>query len=797
MQGHSDGTPRIVITGLGVLCALGDNPEEVFRRMVRAETGIKPVTRFATDGFQCSIAGELEAEHRAKVLADESTASMDECARYAIYAARQALKDSGLEVIRYGPEMDGSMSASAGDGRSVAAERIGLVLGTCNGGILSLEKQWNLDNLDIANTANYPFYQQGDDTARALGLAGPVVTINTACAASGNAIGLAYDLIRWGYADVMLAGGSDPLSNSVYAGFHVLRALNPEPVSPFGSRFGLNLGEGTAFVVLERLDRALARGARIYGELCSYGLSNDAYHETAPHPEGAGMSRAVKEALMRGGIQPGQIGYINMHGTGTLANDRAEMTALRAVFGETLRVPVSSSKAYFGHNLGAAASLELVTALYAIRQGYAPGTLHFDEPREGCERADIIGPEMRPLEPEYMLSNNAAFGGHNVSLLLRTKVEGLESEPYGVSTVANARVAIAGIGAVGHWGIANGIPDPVTDGEDLERAAFSLKEFNPDKYERRMNALAQYTIGAAETALRHAGLDERMRADIGFVYGTSRGSTDSIARFLRSVFEKGPEFASSIYFPHTVINSIAGKTSEKLKLQGFSSSFSSGGCEGMLAALYAAGLIREGALDACLIGAGDERSLLSDAIDRAKGMDRSRFRRTEGSICMVLVGMERALERGLNLIAELKGFGAAFAATENEADREGALRRAMEAALDQAGLNLGDIDTVLVHAAGRDQEVEWARQVVSRQAGPDEGPLPQVVCLNDRYGYAESFGSMLHLAAAAEMVSKERQPKLEGNGKFRPSHALVIGMSMNGHVSAVVVSRIDPAYHGN
>lgn len=788
---HAQHAHRIAVTGLGVLCALGNNPETVFERMLEADTGIRALTRFAADNLQCSIAGELEQEHLAAIMSDAATASMDSCARYAIAAARQALEDSGLAVQSF--NLDEGLES--GGQECMSSDRIGLALGTCNGGILSLEKQWDLTGLDDANTANYPFYQQGDDAAHALGLNGPVITINTACAASGNAIGYASDMIRWGYADAMLAGGSDPLSHSVYAGFNVLRALNPLPSSPFGSRYGLNLGEGAAFVVLERLDKALLRGARIYGELCSYGLSNDAYHETAPHPEGAGIQRAVDMALNRAGVPSERIQYINAHGTGTMANDQAEISGLRKVFGDGITVPISSSKAYFGHNLGAAAAVELVTSLYAIKQGFVPGTLHYDAPRDGCSNVDIIGEEMRKLNPQFMLSNNAAFGGHNVSLVLRTDSIGAEPLHADIIYKRRARVAITGIGAVGSWGIGQGGvlhliggSTPTEECNAAGHAPFSLKEYDKTKYERRMNKIAQYTIGAALAAIENAGLAESALADIGFIYGTSRGSTESIARFLGSVFEKGPEYASSIYFPHTVINSIAGKTAEKLQLIGFNSSLSTGGNEGITAALYAAGMIREGSLSACLIGAGDERSELSDRIDHAKGLHTSRYAKTEGSACMALADMDQAISSGAQIYAELLGFGTAFGAVQHTPDGDVLLCAAIAEALIQAEIGMDEINLVLLNSIGRAGETEWELEVISHMASQ---PVPPIICLNETSGYGESFSSMLHLAAAAELVHHgaacgilRQQPLLEG---MRIRNVLTVSSSVNGSYIAAVV----------
>ncbi|WP_434748722.1 beta-ketoacyl-[acyl-carrier-protein] synthase family protein [Paenibacillus amylolyticus] len=797
---NNEGVQRIAVTGIGVLCALGNEPQAVFERMFASETGIGEVTRFDTETLLSSLAGQLQDSWREAAFADTEGQSMDWCARYAIAAAKQALHNSGLELLGVGEQAQEGTPAI----HQIPAARMGLSLGTCNGGILSLEQQWNLSALDEENTANYPFYQQGDDTARWLGVQGPVATLNTACAASGNAIGYASDMIRWGYADVMLAGGSDPLSHSVYAGFNVLRALNPMPSSPFSNQFGLNLGEGAAFIVLERFDAAVHRGATIYAELCAYGLSNDAHHMTAPHPEGAGMQRAVDMALRLAQVEKEDIEYVNAHGTGTQANDRAEINGLKLSFGEQLPIPVSSSKAYFGHSLGTAAALELVTSLYAIKQGYVPATLHFDTAREGCEGVDIIQHQMRPMHPKYIVSNNAAFGGHNVSLVLRTDLGGVSSAvPSSLGERRESherrRVVITGLGAVGdghihQGGILDWLAEAASSSEPSEVASFSLKEYDKSKYERRMNRLSQNTIGAALAALQDAQFTEAEKEELGFIFGTARGSTDSISQYLESVFVKGPEYASSIYFPHTVINSVAGQAAEKLRLTGFNSSFSTGGNEGLTAALYAAGKIREHTLDACLIGAGDECSALSSDIDRAKGLHASELRMAEGSVCMVLREEQQAVQSQSDIYAVLSGFGTAFGTAMPDSRRDVAMVQAVAAALDEAGMDGAQLDLILLNTIGRPGETEAEQQALSSCFAKKH--QPRVVSLNAYIGYGESYSSMLHLAAAAELVSG-RATSSRLNGEYahlgvpltdQLRHVLVVSSTVNGSYTAAIVS---------
>ncbi|MBB6673760.1 beta-ketoacyl-[acyl-carrier-protein] synthase family protein [Cohnella nanjingensis] len=764
---------RVAVTGMGILCALGETFPDVLAGMREGRTGIGPVRRFPTTRLHSGIGAELRMEAAKAYFTREQREKYDLCARYAIVAADQALRDSGLKE------------------HSAKGLVMGAALGTCNGGILSLEEQWTVTELDERRTARYPFYQQGDDVANHLGLNGPVTTIHTACAASGNAIGFAYDMIRWGYADAMLAGGSDPLSHAVYAGFNVLRALSPVPASPFASRLGLSLGEGAAFVMMEPLDRALRRGATIYAEICGYGLSNDAYHETAPDPEGRGIQTAVRMALRQSGTRASQIDYVNAHGTGTQANDQAEIKGLRSVFGDRLQnIPLSSSKAYFGHTLGAAAAIEWTTSLYAIRHGLLPATLHYDEPRAGCEGLRIIANRMTEGRPAYFLNNNSAFGGHNASIVARTGPTEPDGDPHPetIGTGRERRIGIVGIGAVLGGEVRQGsvsgedVSVPLPMEEKPGACAFSLKSFDPGLYERRMNRLSQFSIGAVKSALADAGWEERSGMaegrDIGFIYGTARGSTDSIGKFLHSVFENGPELASSIYFPHTVVNSVAGKTAEKLALGGFSSSLSSGGAEGIIAAAYACGSIRSGVHDRFVIAAGEERSGLTERIDRAKRLTDSAHPPLEGSVGLALADIDDALRAGRPVLAELSGFGMAYGGEPGSPRAIDALTRAVEDAIAQAGAAPERIDAVLLDSPGRPGESAALFKAIRERFAGRDMPL---ISVNEQYGYGESLSSMLLLGIAAERVKPGAMKRV-----------LAVSVSVNGNTAAAVVSEAAP-----
>ncbi|MFP2929965.1 beta-ketoacyl-[acyl-carrier-protein] synthase family protein, partial [Pyxidicoccus sp. 3LG] len=404
----------VVVTGVGIVCGLGSGKARVLAGIAEGRSGIERVRSFDATGLRSDIASEVKDLDLSRYFEGTGAEDHDRCAQLAIAAASEALQESGLPLD--GPERAG----------------VGVALGTCNGGLLSLEHQRTLDPaaLDPKQLARFPFYVQAEAVARHFKVGGPVVTLNTACAASGNAIGLAVDLIRKGYARAMLAGGADAMSMLVYAGFNALQALNPAPCSPYSLDHGLTLGEAGGFLVLETEESARARGAHIYAEVCGYGLSNDAYHPTAPDPDGRGIAFALGMGLRQAGVRPEEVGYVNTHGTGTKANDAAELRGLRAALGEHFaRTPVSSTKPYFGHTLGAAAVVEYISTLLPLQADLLPATLHFRAFREGCEGTQLVANAPRPGKPTYFLCNNAAFGGHNVSLVSRNPKRGPAPRP--------------------------------------------------------------------------------------------------------------------------------------------------------------------------------------------------------------------------------------------------------------------------------------------------------------------------------------------------------------------------------
>ena len=762
------------------MSSIGNNKEEVLGNMKKGTTGIDRMTQFETDKFMSQIGAELKNYNPNIHFSKTEQEMYDRCAQYAIISAKEAIEDSRLNL------------------EEMKQQRIGLALGTCNGGINSLEEQEDIKQLDQKRTARYPFYQQGDDIAAFFGLNGPVNILNTACAASGNAIGFAYDMITEGYADVMLAGGSDSMSSTVYAGFNVLQALNAEPCSPYSDKFGLSLGEGAAFVILEPLSKALEREAFIYAEVCGYGLSSDSYHETAPDPEGAGIRFAVELALKQSGVDKEQIGYINTHGTGTKANDSAELKGLENFFGEKLfsNILFSSSKAYFGHNLGAAAAIEYVTTLLAIQEGLLPATINFQTAREGCDYQNLITNNMLQASPEYFLCNNSAFGGHNASIVSKNWNKNQTSTTTSKSDKTE-RVVITGMGMVNGLGHIQGeaFEHMIHFNAPVDECSFSLKEYDQSLYQRRMNRLSQFSIGAADLALKDAHLEvtEKNQQKIGLIYGTSRGTLQSSEKYLNSIFENSPEYASGIYFPDMVLNSTAGKIGKKLRIKGYSSSLSTGGNDGLMSAFYGFEVIRKAIHDDCLVGAGDEHSELSRAIDVAYGLDHSEFSRSEGSSFLTLTSLKQAQDLERKIYAEILGVGTTF---EGSHDKSSGIQfqKAIDQALEQAEITADEINFIFYNSDGLPERLKSMKEQLTQKFGDRE-----VLCFNDQMGYGESTSSLNHLYLAAEYIHSDLNI-LHGAGEVAVStenileggvaQGLVVSSSVNGNHIAMVVGSV-------
>ncbi|MDQ3281161.1 MAG: beta-ketoacyl-[acyl-carrier-protein] synthase family protein [Acidobacteriota bacterium] len=393
-----DLSTRIAVTGAGIICSIGRNKAEVWQSIEESRAGIGRMTRFPGETFPTEIAAEAVAE---LPIGRREAKRLSRTDLLAVAAAKEALEQAG----------------------NVALDRAVVSTGTSTGGLLEGEEYYfrriiaGRRRAPASRVLQQPTSSPSDAVARVFNLGGGVISNATACASAGAAIGMAADFLRSRHADVALAGGSDALCRLTYSGFNVLQAVDPEPCSPFGaSRKGITLGEGAGYLVLERWDDAVARGATILAELCGYGASCDAHHPTAPAEDGRGAEAAMRGALNEAQLSPAAVDYVNAHGTGTLLNDSAETKAIIAALGHS--VPVSSSKSFFGHTLGASGAVEAVVTVLALQNQLAPPTLRLGNAADDCP-LDYIPHTPRPLPMSNALSNTFGFGGSNVSLAFR------------------------------------------------------------------------------------------------------------------------------------------------------------------------------------------------------------------------------------------------------------------------------------------------------------------------------------------------------------------------------------------
>lgn len=396
---------RIVITGLGVVSPCGNNCEQFEASLRLGRSGVKPNAWYDTEGFVSKEIGKIVGFEAPKNLSRRELKHCSEVDLYALAATEEALQSARLNV-------DNGVKT-----------RTGIVLGS--GGAVA-DTETYVRNMLLGETANPSKLlssnpdKAGNVVATHYGLKGPRSSIMTACSSGGTAVGYAADFIREGYAEVMLAGGVESSSYVTLSGFNALGALCAHKNRPFDrNRDGIVLGEAGAIMVLESLEHALARGAPILAEFVSYGLSSDAHHITAPHPEGDGMARAMRKALQMGLIDPQCIRYINAHGTGTPLNDKSETAAIKKVFGEQVgNLCVSTIKPMTGHTLSAAGALEAVATVLSLYGQFVPPTLNYETPDPDCD-LDYVPNFARNQAMDYAMSNSLAFGGNNTSLIFK------------------------------------------------------------------------------------------------------------------------------------------------------------------------------------------------------------------------------------------------------------------------------------------------------------------------------------------------------------------------------------------
>lgn len=629
---------RVVITGMGILSPLADNIADFRQALFSKRCAVADSQRFSR-WFDQARAAEIRC-CEVDGLADEVIASLDNAALWAWKVGRDALKQAGLEQ------------------QQALLDQAGLIIGVSSAGteaFLPLFER-RMHDFSLAKAIfSGGFSSCCSSVSSLLGLKGGVELVATACTASPNAIGMAFDYIQNGKSPIMLAAGTEPIYLPTFAGFYALNVMHAESCTPFSGTPGMSIGEGAGALVLEEYQHAVDRGATLYGEILSYATSCDAHHETGPDPRANGAVQVMIKALHNAGVAPEQVDYVNLHGTGTEANDRTETLAMKRVFPQRASLPVSSTKSFFGHTIGAAGVVELIACLVTLPEQRILPTLNFGTPRANCD-LDYVANDFRQKAVNVFVKNNYAFGGNNCSLVLSTQPASVP-----VSAYQEQRVAISGVGAVtalGHtindmleaiWSSERPVTlQPVAFHQDtlaevgellavlratrqfetvlgasLPDDAAHLPEHNPNfntfqiggldprrhlrRYDRRKatrgGTFALIALCAALTSGKRK--ISKDGDEIGLIMGMARGPQETTGKYLQSL-QPDPCKVRTSEFPGSLMNAIATFCGISEGIKGYTTTLATGENAALGALTYGYEIIRQQLQSQVIVGGADE-----------------------------------------------------------------------------------------------------------------------------------------------------------------------------------------------
>jgi 3-oxoacyl-[acyl-carrier-protein] synthase II len=774
----------VVVTGLGAVTPEGVGLDAYWGGVRAGVVAIRKVQHLPMDGYRTELGGEVQEEFTPEHDYLHPDGFRDRAIDFTMRAAEEAMARCGVGV---GP---------------VPPERWGVVIGTCNAGLLAGEEWYSRRKRGEEPDPRLVLLVEpqafSEALASAFQLKGPVLSVDTACAASANAIGYAAELIRDGHADAMLTGGADAFSDILVAGFNSLESLSPEPAAPYSiDRKGLSLGEGAGVLVLMEADVAAELGAPVLAEVIGYGLSADGYHPTAPHPEGRGASRAIQTALRQAGLQPSEVDYVNSHGTGTAKNDTAETAATKVGLGEAAyEVAVSSTKSMIGHLLGGAGAAEAIVTVKAIEDQVAPPTANFTQPDPECD-LDYVPNDARPMQIDFALSNNFAFGGANASVLFARP--GVRADgPPGPNV---DRVVVTGLAALTPAGVdPKALYDAYAEGRRcttsengvaLGRVDLDPGEYLSPKERKRVDRLGLFAVIASRLALADAQLEltDESRTRVGAVVGTGVGPIESMEAFGAPVIEEGAAGANPAVFPNTVYNAAGGQVAIKNGILGSASTVTAGHAAGASALCYGTDLTAADHADAIVCLAVD--TLTDTVIEAYKGLgvlasedtDGGGFALAEGGLAVVVERLGAARERGASALGEIRGFGItcdAVGVGKVDGDGEG-VERAMRIALDRAGVAAADVAAVWSSRNGLQFADAAEAKAIDRVLGPGATVLAPKLLLGEPMG-----------AGAALAVTLALEGWARGDEAGSPRGAVLINsLSLGGTNFSVVLAPVE------
>jgi len=789
-----DDKKRCVITGLGLITAIGDNLPECWNNALNGVCGIKKVESVNSDGCY----SQMGAEVKNPLDNVKNGEYMDRVSRLCVTAAAEAVKDS-------------SFSVEGGE-----ADRVGVIMGSCVGGAISVEHyikngdKADLDKMTISPIANH--------VAAVIGAKGVVTNVANACAAGTISIAYACELIRAGVADAFVVGGADSFSSVPFAGFTALHALDTNPCSPFNKLIGITLGEGAGALVVESYEHAKKRGAKIYCDVLGAGLSSDANHITAPREDGKCQIFAIEKAIEYSGVTEGDIGYINAHGTGTKKNDEAEFLSIHKIFdGKNNDLSVSSTKSMVGHCLGAAGAVEAVLSVKALTENKVPPTINYSEEdlpvlKERAGDIDFVPNKSRDKNLNVVMSNSFAFGGNNASIIFSDGRGEVDQKSI------SDKVYITGISVLSPAG--NGIESYVNSvnekkyvgAEDNLFTTIAQSDYDEAglkiAFYRKLDRFSQLQAISGMEALSDAGITvtEENEFDIGMIIGTSDGPIGTVYSFDEEIVRRGNGGGSAFKFPNTVYNAAGGYLSICSGAKGYNVTVTNGDQSGLASVAYAYSVIKQGKEQVMLASGTDENSPVMSALYAARGVvgaekvnGGDKFVLGDGSATLTLASEGYVNKNGGKRYAEVAGYGMAhnpvvYGLSDEKGDKE-ALKTAIEKALSSASVSANDIGAVFSYGYTK-ESLALENEVYTKIFGS----VP-TVNVRDYTGEGRAASAALSAAHAAltlsGKISGEQKVYVSGNNGLTEGEkdlsgvkvALAVASSKGGSFTAVVIKK--------
>lgn len=792
---------RCVVTGLGVICAVGNNVEETWKSALNSVSGIHKTTSVDTVNCYADLAAEVKCDTLDQL---DAPGEKDRVSKLCIKAATEALQDAGL-------------SNFSDD------QRVSVVIGSCVGGVLSIE-QYHQHGKDPSEIAKMPIAAIASQVAESCGAGGIVTNVANACAAGTISIALACDLIRAGKADVVIAGGADSFASVPYSGFLSLHALDENGCSPFNRCNGITLGEGAGIVVVESYEHAQKRSAKTYCEVLGSGVTSDANHITAPREDGVCLMEAINRSVKNSGIQKSDIGYVNAHGTGTGKNDNAEITAFKNFFGEeNPTVSVSSTKVMTGHCLGAAGAIEAVFSIKALTTDTVLPTFPYTDEeskalKEKVGNLDFVQNMPRHKELKCVLSNNVAFGGTNAAILF-------SKEPGNVTaqSAAQKKIAVTGLGIVSPLGNSKAAYLEAVSADKKPESASVRSTISLDDYKelgikmafyRKLDNLGQLQTVSGMRALQDANLkvtDDNAK-DIGIIVGTSEGGLGATYDFEELIAGLGNAGGSAFKFPHTVYNAAGGYLSICSGIKGYGVTITTGPLSGLDSIGYSMNVIHDGQEQAMMATGTDENLPIITEFAEKLGVAAKNvvapFAGTEGfvvgdgSVSMMLEEESYAKARGAKIYCYALGYGHGRKNVKfgKLAGSDEALDKAIADALADANLKASDIDAVCGFANGLKKVDDIEKGALKRVFGEKLASMP-LFEVKERVGEGRAGAAALAAAEAALLLNGELAQDnayfvaLDGSVSTKKVESanlqkiLVISFAAGGSYSAVVLGK--------